>query len=68
MWQCSTLRRRVTPLLVGIAALLSTPAVALVAEGERAPEVAGHAWINSSPLSMAQLDGRVVLVEFWTYG
>jgi len=54
--------------LVGIAVLLSTPAVALVAEGERAPEVAGHAWINSSPLSMSQLDGRVVLVEFWTYG
>lgn len=24
-------------------------------------------WINSEPLSMAQLRGKVVLVEFWTY-
>jgi thiol-disulfide isomerase/thioredoxin len=24
-------------------------------------------WINSEPLTMAQLRGKVVLVEFWTY-
>ena len=36
-----------------------------------APEIAGGseiAWINSAPLTMAGLKGRVVLVEFWTYG
>jgi len=26
------------------------------------------AWINSAPLTLANLKGRVVLVEFWTFG
>jgi len=64
----STLRRRAILFLVGIVVLSSAPAAALVAEGERAPEIVGDAWINSAPLSIARLDGRVVLVEFWTYG
>ena len=34
-----------------------------------APEFQGLTdWINSEPLRLAQLRGRVVLVEFWTYG
>ena len=36
--------------------------------GTPAPEIAGAPWINSAPLTMAGLRGRVVLVEFWTYG
>ena len=36
--------------------------------GSAAPEIAGGPWINSTPLTMAGLRGRVVLVEFWTYG
>jgi hypothetical protein len=36
--------------------------------GQPAPEIAGERWINSTPLTMAGLRGRVVLVEFWTYG
>jgi hypothetical protein len=36
--------------------------------GAPAPEVSGHSWINSEPLTMPALRGRVVLVEFWTYG
>ena len=36
--------------------------------GQPAPEVAGERWINSEPLTMERLRGRVVLVEFWTYG
>jgi hypothetical protein len=36
--------------------------------GQPAPEIAGGPWINSEPLSLASLRGRVVLVEFWTYG
>jgi len=68
MRQCSTLRRHVSLLLVAIAMLVSSPAVALVAEGERAPEIIGDAWINSPPLTMETLSGRVVFVEFWTYG
>ena len=36
--------------------------------GQPAPEITGGPWINSAPLSMATLRGRVVYVEFWTYG
>ncbi len=33
-----------------------------------APEVESPVWINSAPLRLADLRGKVVLVEFWTYG
>jgi thiol-disulfide isomerase/thioredoxin len=34
-----------------------------------APEFAGISnWFNSKPLSIADLRGKVVLVDFWTYG
>ena len=36
--------------------------------GAPAPDVGGGAWINSPPLTTAGLRGRVVLVDFWTYG
>ena len=32
-----------------------------------APEFAEGAWINSEPLTLKTLGGRVVLVEFWTF-
>ncbi len=36
--------------------------------GTPAPDVAGEHWINSAPLTTQGLRGRVVLVEFWTFG
>ena len=33
-----------------------------------APEFAKGIWINSDPLTFAKLRGRVVVVEFWTFG
>ena len=34
----------------------------------KAPEFVGiTAWLNSKPLKMAQLRGKVVLIDFWTY-
>ena len=36
--------------------------------GEQAPEFTGvDGWLNSTPLTMAGLRGKVVLVDFWTY-
>lgn len=33
-----------------------------------APELAGiSAWINSQPLKISELKGKVVLIDFWTY-
>ena len=33
-----------------------------------APELAGGAWINSDALTLKGLRGRVVLIDFWTFG
>ena len=35
---------------------------------EPAPELSGGAWLNSEPLRLGDLKGKVVLVEFWTFG
>ncbi len=36
--------------------------------GNCAPELAGtQEWVNSQPLSMESLRGKVVLIDFWTY-
>ena len=45
------------------AALADTPATSLPA-----PEFTGiDTWLNSEPLTLQQLRGKVVLVDFWTY-
>jgi hypothetical protein len=36
--------------------------------GKPAADFAADNWVNSKPLTVASLRGRVVLVEFWTYG
>ena len=33
-----------------------------------APEISGGTWINSDPLTLKSLRGRVVVVHFWTFG
>jgi hypothetical protein len=56
---------------VALTVIMLTGAVGLAAEipiGRPAPELAGGAWINSEPLTMPQLRGRVVLLDFWTFG
>jgi len=62
-----------TLLLAVTTALACTTANALVGisggkVGNRAPEFQGIAnWINSDPLTMEELRGKVVLIDFWTY-
>ncbi len=55
--------------LAGAAALWAAAVAGQLATvGTAAPEIAGEPWINSGPLTTHGLRGRVVLVEFWTYG
>ena len=57
----------VAPLAM-LAVLADSVAGQALRVGAPAPEIAGGPWLGSEPLTMAGLRGRVVLVEFWTYG
>ncbi len=37
-------------------------------EAATSPDLASGDWINSEPLKLKDLRGRVVLIEFWTFG
>jgi thiol-disulfide isomerase/thioredoxin len=57
---------------IALATLFMASAVqvqaAAVANPVPAPEFAGiEKWLNSEPLTVASLRGKVVLVDFWTY-
>ena len=66
------MRRRASFLLVVLlaaAGLVAGPAAGQALRlGAAAPEMARERWINSEPLTTPSLRGRVVLVEFWTFG
>jgi thiol-disulfide isomerase/thioredoxin len=55
-----------TVALISFAGVVFSPAHAGV--GMPAPEISGQSWLNSGPLALAELKGKVVLVEFWTFG
>jgi cytochrome c biogenesis protein CcdA/thiol-disulfide isomerase/thioredoxin len=47
--------------------VVATQGSGLQSFGTAPPLHADGAWINSPPLTLAQLRGKVVLVDFWTY-
>ncbi len=51
-----------------ISLAVASPAVEARLIGRQAPEISNEVWINSPPLRIADLRGKVVLLEFWTYG
>ena len=61
-------------LLAGLALVVAAIAFEVGAQGRGpaldrpAPGIVGGPWINSQPLTSVALRGRVVYVEFWTYG
>lgn len=63
-------------LLVNLAqqvGLMSRSAASILNENitddkKRAPEIARGNWINSDPMTVESLRGRVVLIQFWTFG
>lgn len=51
-----------------LALLLSRPGASGLGPGAQAPELAGKAWLNSAPLRLADLRGKVVLLDMWIFG
>ncbi|MGH8531520.1 MAG: redoxin domain-containing protein, partial [Gammaproteobacteria bacterium] len=54
--------------IVGVLAVLTFGPIATGSVGSPAPELSNKTWINSQPLHLAELKGKVVMVEFWTFG
>ena len=48
--------------------LVLTWAVANAGVGMTAPDIASQTWLNSGPIRLSDLKGKVVMVEFWTFG
>jgi len=62
-----TLNLENNPLLHKELTMLNPTSPRLARAGE-APEIIGITdWINSKPLTLAELKGKVVLIDFWTY-
>jgi len=51
--------------VIGVVSYLASPSFGGSAS---APEIISSTWINSKPLKMEDLRGKVVMVEFWTFG
>lgn len=63
-----TARSVVLAIVILVAAGMATARPARAAAPERAPEFTGIShWINSPPLTMRKLRGKVVLIDFWAY-
>jgi hypothetical protein len=61
---------RCLAVVAGLVTLLvvAAGADAQLPPGRPAPEITAGQWINSAPLMIGDLRGRVVAVEFWTFG
>lgn len=62
------MRRKIPRFTIAVWAVLLVAALARAEIGKPAPEISGQGWLNSKPLTLARLRGKVVLVEFWTFG
>ena len=64
----SGMRKLALAALMGFMVLAASGGAAASLLGKAAPEFTNKTWINSEPLRLADLRGKVVLIEFWTYG
>jgi hypothetical protein len=55
-------------LAAALMALAGGAAAQALRLGTAAPAIDGGPWVNGGPLTLGDLRGRVVLVEFWTFG
>ncbi|MHA2620592.1 MAG: redoxin domain-containing protein [bacterium JZ-2024 1] len=61
---------RKIPILIGVSASMTAISgfSGGVAVGQKAPEFPAHmVWLNSNPIRMRDLRGKIVIVDFWEY-
>ena len=62
------LKKSPVPLLAGTASSGTPPSAKSAAAGKTLPEFQGISeWLNSNPLTIAELKGNVILIQFWTF-
>ncbi len=57
--------KRISMIVVALVFLLSA---GKAIGSQSAPEISGDRWINSDPQTLEALRGKVLLVDFWTFG
>ena len=62
------LRKVVTAFGTTLTGLLLIWAAVNAGVGMKAPDIASRTWLNSEPIHLSELKGKVVMVEFWTFG
>ena len=60
--------KKMLSLLSGLVLLTAATITLATSVGRPAPELLNETWLNTQPLSLASLKGKVVMVEFWTFG
>ena len=53
---------------LGILGSLHLPSLLHARTGIPAPDINNEVWLNSTPQQLKDLRGKVVMVEFWTFG
>jgi thiol-disulfide isomerase/thioredoxin len=61
------MRFRLLASLSGFLFVISQVPLDLAASAEKAPEIRKSVWINSPPLTLKALKGKVVVVDFWAF-
>lgn len=60
--------RQQSPMTTSLPAATKPETAVLAANGKSLPDFQGiQQWLNSNPLSIADLKGNVVLIQFWTF-
>jgi thiol-disulfide isomerase/thioredoxin len=62
------LKKIVTAIGTILTVLFVMWAVVNAGVGMKAPDIASQTWLNSAPIHLSDLKGKVVMVEFWTFG
>ena len=62
------MKQLASALIVLLLGVLAVWTIVNAGVGMQAPDIINETWLNSERLHLADLKGKVVMVEFWTFG